>query len=205
MGQYFMGVMLVHDRSDSYNDRVLTFSAPGSLKLTEHSWNGNLDVAEAIQTLWSLSRNPYNEVRVAWVGDYSGSYEYIERYNPYHLEAYAAAWGQFTAVHPLKHGPAYGPMYAVNDDRKEAVLIHGEGHWNESIHGAWWACAWPILNAVGNGEGGGDYRGPNEHWVGRWAYDVQRIVREMPEGYEELPTHMFDREVCGIPTEEVDP
>lgn len=204
MGQYFRGVMLVHDRSDSYNDRALTFTAPGSLKLTEHAWNGNQDVAEAIQTLWSLSRNPDLEVRVAWVGDYSGTSGYVERYGQYHLEAYAAAWGAFAAVPPLKHSPAYGPAYAVNDDRMEAVLIHGIMHWDESVHGTWWACAWPILNAVGNGGNGGDYRGPNEHCVGRWAYDVQRIVREVPEGYDELPAHMFnDPQMGGVPPEVV--
>ena len=150
------------------------------------------------------SVKPNHETRVAWVGDYSHRWYYGEK-ALLHDEAFAAAWGNYVCREPTRGHPAYGRMYAVNDDLREAVEIWGVNHSGdlERLHGKWWMCAWSILNAVGNGEGGGDYEGPNMELAGTWAYDRQRILHDVPEGYRLLPAHLFWEEGCEIPAEEV--
>ena len=44
----------------------------------------------------------------------------------------------------------------------------------------------PLLLAVGNGLGGGDYCGPNENMIGYWAGDDIELCDEVPNGYEIL-------------------
>lgn len=43
----------------------------------------------------------------------------------------------------------------------------------------------PLLLALGNGLGGGDYEGWNEDEVGSWAWDKVGIVSEVPSGFAE--------------------
>ena len=44
----------------------------------------------------------------------------------------------------------------------------------------------PLLTAVGNGRGGGDYRGyENKSMVGYYAGDVIEISEEIPDGYSD--------------------
>lgn len=43
----------------------------------------------------------------------------------------------------------------------------------------------PLLLALGNGLGGGDYEGWNEDEVGSWAWDRVGIVSEVPTGFTE--------------------
>ena len=193
MGQYYHAVILTRRTSGPIGTGTKVFTFPGCLKLTEHSWNGNSDLAEVMHEVQELTAMADMEVRVAWVGDYSrGWYEDEER-KELHEEAYIAAWGRYLGVEPVRGHPAFGRMYAVDDDLEEAVEIWGldYGGLMEAAHGKWWMCAWPILNAVGNGQGGGDYHGVNEHLAGRWAYHRQRIVRKVPYGYRELPAHLF--------------
>lgn len=204
MGQYYHAVVMTKDTYGIAPNTVKVFTFPGSLKLTEHSWNGNPDVAEVMDEVANESVKPNHETRVAWVGDYSHRWYYGEK-ALLHDEAFAAAWGNYVCREPTRGHPAYGRMYAVNDDLREAVEIWGVNHSGdlERLHGKWWMCAWPILNAVGNGEGGGDYHGPNEDLAGTWAYDRQRILHDVPEGYRLLPAHLFWEEGCEIPAEEV--
>lgn len=44
----------------------------------------------------------------------------------------------------------------------------------------------PLLTAVGNGFGGGDYVGEDEDLVGMWAGDFISIRDEKPKGYEPI-------------------
>ena len=48
---------------------------------------------------------------------------------------------------------------------KEYVLANGEQKWGGIIHPL------PLLTAIGNGKGGGDYRGTCLDLVGHWACD----------------------------------
>jgi hypothetical protein len=76
---------------------------------------------------------------------------------------------------------AYYP-YIVNHTQKIYVdknkcFVEGE-HYN--IHPL------PLLTSEGNGKGGGDYSGTNEHLCGTWARDTVSMEVSVPEGYNEL-------------------
>jgi hypothetical protein len=43
-----------------------------------------------------------------------------------------------------------------------------------------------LLTAEGNGRGGGDYKGSNEHLVGTWARHVISVEKEIPDDYAEF-------------------
>lgn len=207
MGQYYKAVILTRRTDGFIRTGVKVFTFPGSLKLTEHSWNGNSDLAEVMHEVQLLTAMADTEIRVAWVGDYSRGWCEGEASQGLHEEAYIAAWGRYLDVEPVRRQPAYGKLYAVDDDLEEAVEIWGA--WSEKLmemeHGKGWMCAWPILNAVGNGQGGGDYHGVNERLAGRWAYHRQRILDEPPKGYRVLPAHLFaDDWMSEIPAQEVD-
>lgn len=42
----------------------------------------------------------------------------------------------------------------------------------------------PLLTAIGNGQGGGDYYGINQSVVGKWFWDELSISTSAPEEYE---------------------
>lgn len=45
----------------------------------------------------------------------------------------------------------------------------------------------PLLTCEGNGRGGGDYHGSNQHLVGTWSRDIISVDNELPTGdFEEL-------------------
>ena len=74
------------------------------------------------------------------------------------------------------------PCYLVNESTREYIdLLRLEeinrGTWGGSIHPL------PLLTAVGNGRGGGDYHGSraiNQRMVGAWAGDLLTIEESVP-------------------------
>ena len=44
----------------------------------------------------------------------------------------------------------------------------------------------PLLTALGNGRGGGDYSGTDEDKVGIWARDVLSVEFNIPKGFKEF-------------------
>jgi hypothetical protein len=74
------------------------------------------------------------------------------------------------------------PCYLVNESTHEYIdLLRLEtinrGSWGGSIHPL------PLLTAVGNGRGGGDYHGSrviNQRMVGAWAGDLLTIEESVP-------------------------
>ena len=53
----------------------------------------------------------------------------------------------------------------------------------------WMGCAFhpiPLLTAVGNGRGGGDYEGTNMAEIGIWAGDLLETQDARPNGYANI-------------------
>ena len=44
----------------------------------------------------------------------------------------------------------------------------------------------PLLTALGNGRGGGDYKGTEMDKIGIWARDILSVEFEVPDGFNEL-------------------
>ena len=49
----------------------------------------------------------------------------------------------------------------------------------------------PLLTALGNGRGGGDFHGENE-LIGYWARDTISVETEIPENYKELKVNFVE-------------
>lgn len=154
------------------------------LKLTEHSWMGNRFVNGVIE---EIQGNPSN---VAWVGDYADEEEDFNRL--YTRQDYEKVWGEDS----IKESR----FKKMPDVHEEGYLLnHTKGHYLDlSEHmrlnekNGWCIHPLPLLTAIGNGRGGGDYRGYNMDMLGAWAMDVIEYSQENP-GWREV-RFLFDSE-----------
>lgn len=131
-----------------------------------------------------------NPTRVAWVGDYADDVE-AHRIK----EIYPFVWGEnSTAYGVTKDELLLDGKYLVNHDTKE--YLDCDAYYKRSNHSSlgedWVAHPIPMLTAVGNGLGGGDYRGINEADIGAWYLDLISVEDEIPEGYAEVDFTFYE-------------
>ena len=175
----------IKSHSYDYEDPNSWGSCFSGLKLMEHSWLANDFVNGVIEHIWD------NPCVVAWVGDYADYESDFE--NGYTLEIYRAVW--------CEDGLPEKPFAEVPDIHSKGFLVnHTKGIFIDlekykdasSFNPAWdktheWCIhPLPILTAIGNGRGGGDYEGTNMGKVGSWAMDVISFTESRPEGVEEI-------------------
>ena len=150
-------------------------------KLTEHSWWNNPWVCTITKQILN------HPAKVAWVGDYSDDEEFaIEN----RLHEYA--WRKNASL--LR--PTWDPIlldgkFLVNHDKK--IYIDCDQYKEDSTDDD--GCILhpiPLLTAIGNGKGGGDYRGINQDSVGSWCYDTISIEDLPPEGYSLVEYKFLD-------------
>lgn len=171
MGQYYNALMIKDGEMKAY-DRLLDGGFTPA-KLTEHSWwlNGFVNTIAGM-----LLDNP---MQVAWVGDYAKSVGMNH-------DLYEFVWGDEAVVDGVKSKSfLLDGMYLVNHTKKEFLdcsryKIASRVHEDEIIHPL------PILTAIGNGQGGGDYHGTDMDFVGSWALDEIEVRDESPTEYKEL-------------------
>lgn len=187
MGQYYKALI---GRTNGKNIVYDPMTHGSWLKLTEHSWweNGFVNALSR-----SLRGRP---ARVAWVGDYAEDEPKSQRYNLYG-KAYRfednTDDGLFADVENVEN---LSGMYLVNHTK--GVFLYCDGYFaNSTFRPSWSDCDWcihplPILTAVGNGKGGGDYFGINEKDVGSWCWDLISLEDSAPDDYEEV--YCFFRE-----------
>lgn len=179
MGQYYKPVLLVEDGTVRRAECYWPWDFGNGAKLTEHSWIGNDFVNAVMSRMAELTRGGAT-IRLAWVGDYSDDVE-VPGHEGHHEEGCAVAWGEYVAVHsPLSRSMTYD-LYVHDMDRDEYVKVPGR-----ESDDVWTLHPVPLLTAVGNGEGGGDYEGTSMDLVGTWAYDEIRVTAEEPSGAREI-------------------
>ena len=180
MGQYYR--IVLKNRRDGLvlNDRKYVGGDYVMAKLMEHSYLGNFmtsAVAYAIEGMPS---------RVMWVGDYAEKSEIRELTNR-HLSL-DRIWGDdHDHEFPNKGKFDYVGKLLVNHTKKlclpydEYVEKVGKDKFGFTIDPL------PLLTAVGNGRGGGDYHSHNGFdKVGTWAWDRIEIVSGKPKGYNKF-------------------
>lgn len=142
------------------------------LKLTEHSWYGNI-LTDAIS--FYLYQNP---TQLVWVGDYAKE-----------AEVYHKCWGDDNVNeyhYDVTDTPFdYTGKWLVNHTTKEAFPL-------DKPAGEMWVM-YPIslITAVGNGLGGGDYHGKNKRMIGKWAMHTLSIEDNVPDDYTTIPNPGF--------------
>lgn len=153
------------------------FNCFSGMKLAEHSWVWN-DFVNGVMEL--IEETPST---VAWVGDYAdNASDYDGRYTE---EVYASAWHDDCRDRPFEKLPeTHGDGYIVNHSKGEYIDL--ERYVSANVENGWCVHPLPLMTAIGNGRGGGDYRGRDKDMVGRWAMDVIEYTHEKPEGYAEI-------------------
>lgn len=162
MGQYYTPVIMKDDKISTF----LCYDYGNGAKLMEHSYIGNSFTETVLKQLLN------KPARLAWVGDYAEpedvENELAEKFikienndEPYRKKPKKVGAMENSAM-----------LVFINHSKKEYIdityyiLKNGADRYGCIIHPI------PLLTAIGNGKGGGDYRGKNEDIVGRWACDV---------------------------------
>ena len=166
MGQYYNIIIKRKDQKSTHAyDRTLDGEYTMA-KLTEHSWYLNPMVNAVAEKLY------HNPSHIAWVGDYARGEE-GDREDLYKLSHPASK--KFEMLHKTEF--TLKDRYLVNHTKK--LILDCWDYLKESIKKNEDSSVMhplPLLTALGNGRGGGDYRGINQEQIGSWAWDVLEIV-----------------------------
>ena len=176
MGQYYRPILT---NANGY-ERVYNRDVDGEYtmaKLMEHSWWYN----EFVSTICNkLFKNP---MKVVWVGDYADDADVtngIEKDELVRLQK--KAWKN--KGNGVKKKELFlDNLFLVNHTKK--IYLDCNTYKEECVFdGGWCVHPLPLLTAIGNGLGGGDYREDDAWQVGQWANDVISVEEVVPEGYE---------------------
>lgn len=196
MGQYYIAILLA-DKGTTKKEFIRLYVRPHAYgqgaKLMEHSYCGN-DIMNVIESLISQTGMFYKS-RLVWAGDYAKEEEGSES------DAYADAYAEEASNlyrqtsndenvdksfrYTVKNPQYY--RYIVNHTKKTYVdKEHRNSEKDEEREPDYKIHPLPLLTSEGNGSGGGDYSGNNEHLCGTWARDTVSMETTIPEGYTEL-------------------
>ena len=161
MGQYYNAVL--KDKEGKFH----SYYSTNGLKLMEHSWFLNDFVNEVCKKILN------NPNQVAWVGDYAEPNDFEEKLHQFidnrtNFEQGLSSKDNFNCL----------GLFLVNEDDK--TYIDMTKYYNTSIKSSenddWVIHPLPLLTAMGNGLGGGDYRGINEDLIGIWAGKIIQLL-----------------------------
>ena len=184
MGQYYRPILT---NANGY-ERVYNRHVDGEYtmaKLMEHSWWLNPFVGTICKKIFK------NPMKVVWVGDYADDAEVTNEIEKQELvRLHKKAWqGKGHGV--KKDVILLDNMYLVNHTKK--VYLDCNAYKEECMNDGWCIHPLPLLTAIGNGLGGGDYREDDAWQVGFWANDLISIEEEIPDGYE-IDPYFFKEE-----------
>lgn len=156
------------------------------MRLRDHMWYGTPFIEQVLDALRGEPKS------VAWIGDYSGEdidYELHPRFSPDDYEAVWACGDDGEELPGLRDWEPRG--FLVNADR--GVFIDLAEHYGAEPAGASGdrVHPLPLLCAIGNDRGGGDYVGINMARAGEWAFDRLAFRDEEPVGYGKIPADEY--------------
>ena len=156
-------------------------------KLMEHSWNS----CQLMTSVAAMLKK--GKFRLIWCGDYAEDDEIKDISNG---EAdYDMLWGDDNYKKAKEDGHikfvnrcSLKGCYFLNHTKKEYIIL--DDYIAKAEHkedrGTWCISPIPLMTAVGNGRGGGDYDGVNFDKVGSWAWDEISIKKEFPYDFKKL-------------------
>lgn len=165
MGQYYRPYL---KEEKTGNITILNRTIDGEYtmaKLMEHSWWLNPFVNAVCNILY---KNPH---QIAWVGDYADDF-------PHKNLVWDTDGEEIKKVDFLLDN-----KYIVNHTKK--LYLNCTSYKERNNNDGWIIHPLSLLTAIGNGQGGGDYRGVNSNSVGDWCMDVLSIEDTIPNGYTE--------------------
>lgn len=155
MGQYFTPVIIRTGNVQAFN----SWDYNNGLKLMEHAYLGNTFTEVVVKQLLN------NKANLAWVGDYADNEN--DRQLPF------LAWLPSDYAPKLEIGEmenSWG-LFFINHTKKEYFSMSVYINQSQLVYGYSMIHPLPLLTALGNGRGGGDYKGDCMDMVGVWACD----------------------------------
>ena len=181
MGQYYRPIL-----GDEYglNCKVFDRSVDGEYtmaKLLEHSWWFNPFVNAFSEFLYK------EPSRVAWVGDYANAPDDFCFYNcsAFYVPCYKAIWDNGVNLETVSSSDfTLDGKFLLNHDTKQFVDLDEYKKASVDKHG-WTIHPLPLLTAVGNDRGGGDFYEGNTGYenVGIWAWHLISIEDKPPNAF----------------------
>lgn len=174
MGQYYRPVL----QNAEGEITVLNRKVDGKrtlAKLMEHSWWDN-------EFVGTVTRMLYDEpAKIAWVGDYADEYGDLGK------ALYSIAWAEGEDGVGVSKDVLLLDGKVILNHTKKLYLCCNEYKKKSVDKEGWVLHPIPMLTAIGNGGGGGDYHhGANQDFVGCWAFDEIEVDDITPEGYDKL-------------------
>lgn len=159
-------------------------------KLMEHSWVGNSFVNAVTLLLADDVEDNYSGMNFAWMGDYAedegrGFYDKAEEFL---TETYFEA-RKLRLMKGKRKWSTVNYRYVLNYTTMQYVEVP------KSAKGQWVIHPLPLLTAVGNGMGLGDYEGTDMDWVGKWAYCEIACTNTKPDDtlWERIEPHFEEK------------
>ena len=188
MGQYYTPTLINKDGVETF----YSHQYHNGLKLMEHSYIGNFFVQAVVTRLLN------NPSILFWMGDYAELEDISKEAAKTALFDYNVSIGkQFMSdvqnnkfdKEVIPERDFSHPNYIINHTTREYLCLddYTNGHGFAPEEDDWVVHPLPLLTAVGNGRGGGDYW--NEHnkdKVGSWAGNLIETSYDKPEGYSEV-------------------
>ena len=181
MGQYYMSILgdayglncKVFDRSVNYE---YTFA-----KLLEHSWWQNPFVNAFSEFLYNKPS------RVIWCGDYADEPDDFNFPNcsAFYVPSYKEIWSETIATHTVATSNfTLDGKFLLNHDMRQFVDLD-EYKLLSTDKDGWVIHPLPLLTAVGNDRGGGDFHEGNTGYenVGIWAWQLLSFADEPPDDF----------------------
>ena len=176
MGQYYTPILMNGNSKKAF----LCYDYGNGAKLMEHSYIGN----SFVETVVHYMLNSNKIWRLAWVGDYAEKEDIIND-TAQSVEAflkYEQNENKKYVSEPKVDSMANSTqLYFINHTRKEYINMT---EYFQRVKGDKWGCVvhpLPLLTAIGNGKGGGDYHGMSIENVGRWACNSIEVALYMKE------------------------
>ena len=183
MGQYYMPIL---GDSNGLNCKVYDRSVDGEYmlaKLMEHSWWLN-------SFCNSFAENLYNQKkRVCWVGDYAEDEDFnFKKSSAFYTPCYGEIWGETVKRHGSTSTDfTLDNKFLLNHDTKEFIDLDDYKEKSKGLNG-WTIHPLPLLTAVGNDRGCGDFHKGNIgfEFVGLWAWLLLSISDKPPKSYKKF-------------------
>lgn len=184
MGQYYMPIL---GDSNGLNCEVFDRSVDDEYmlaKLMEHSWWNNPFCNAFAERLYNQKK------RVCWVGDYANEPEdfNFDLGESVKNPSYEEVWGEGINLQSVDSTDfTLDNKFLLNYDTKQYVDLN-EYKKKSMDKDSWIINPLPLLTAVGNGRGGGDFSKGYIGYknVGIWAWNLLSISDIVPKNFKKL-------------------
>ena len=183
MGQYFMPVL--GDKS-GLNCKVFDRSVDGEYtmaKLMEHSWWLNPFCNSFAEKIFK------HKGRVIWCGDYAEDEDFdFKLDSAVYIPNEKEIWGETVKLYKSKSTNfTLDKKFLLNHDKKEFIDLDEYKSKSKDKDG-WVIHPLPLLTAVGNDKGSGDFHEGNigYEFVGSWAWNLISIDEKVPKNFKKI-------------------